>query len=327
MTQRPIVQRLTTQRVLRHRLHRPLIALTALMGITGVASMVLAIVAPVEILGANGWLKPVKFSISIAIFAATIALILDTLPRRRWLWWLGTAIALLLLAEQVVIVAAVAQGSTSHFNVATAVASTLYSLMGASIAAVWVLTLVLGVLVWRRRDGDPARRAALRAGIVVGLAGMGLAFLMTGPTSAQLSDFQGVAGAHAVGIADGGAGLPLLGWSVEGGDLRAPHFMGMHALQGLPLLVWGLEALARRVPLLASVRTRTRLAWIAGTAWAGATAITLWQALRGESIIAPSAPVATATALLAVGILIATASVLRSPRVPEAGRRAPQPVA
>lgn len=321
MTQHLITQRLVTQ-----RLHRPLVALIALMGITGAASVVLAVVAPVEILGANGWLKPLKFSISIAIFAATIALILDTLPRRRWLWWLGTAIALLLLAEQVVIVAAVAQGSTSHFNVATAVASALYSLMGASIAAVWVLTLVLGVLVWRRRDGDPARRAALRAGIVVGLVGMGLAFLMTGPTSAQLSDFQGVAGAHAVGIADGGAGLPLLGWSVEGGDLRAPHFIGMHALQGLPLLFWGLEALARRVPLLTSVVTRTRLAWIAGTAWAGVTAITLWQALRGESIIAPSVPVATATALLAVGILIATAAVLRSPHVP-AGRRAPQPVA
>lgn len=308
------------------RLHRPLAALTALMAVTAIGSAALALVAPVEILGANGWLKPLKFSISIGVFAATIALILDTLPRRRWSWWLGTVIAALLLIEQAIIVAAVAQGSTSHFNVATTLAGTLYSVMGVSIAVVWMLTLVLAVLVWRRRDGDPARRAALRAGIVVGLVGMGLAFLMTSPTSAQLSDFRGVAGAHAVGVDDGGAGLPLLGWSTEGGDLRVPHFIGMHALQVLPLLVLSLELLARRVPMLGSTMTRARLAWIAGAAWAGVTAITTWQALRGESIVAPSTPVAVTTALLCAGTLFVTAAVLRSSRTRVAEHRAPLPM-
>lgn len=73
----------------------------------------------------------------------------------------------------------------------------------------------------------------LPAGLVIGLAGMAVGFLMTSPTPEQLHDFHGIAGAHAVGAPDDGPGLPFLGWSTIGGDLRVPHFVGMHALQAL----------------------------------------------------------------------------------------------
>jgi hypothetical protein len=119
-------------------------------------------------------------------------------------------------------------------------------------------------------------------------------------------------GAHAVGVADGGAGLPLVGWSTTGGDLRIGHFVGLHALQGLPLLALLLIVLAPRVPALRRVGVRARLIGVAGAAWTGLTVLLVWQALRGQSIIAPDALTLAAAAALVLATLGAAVAVLRA---------------
>jgi NAD/NADP transhydrogenase beta subunit len=180
--------------------------------------------------------------------------------------------------------------------------------MAVSIVVVWLVTVVVAVVLFRSPLGDRARTLGIRSGLVIGLVGMALAFLMTGPTGAQLNDYQGIAGAHAVGVADGGVGLPLLGWSTEGGDLRIPHFVGMHALQALPLLVIALELLARRVAVLRIEAVRYRLVLVGAVGFAGTVGLVLWQALRGQSIVAPDAATIAAgsalTLVLVAGVVV-----------------------
>lgn len=63
--------------------------------------------------------------------------------------------------------------------------------MAASITIVWLASWAVGVAVAVNPGPDAARNLSVRAGVVLGIVGMGLAFLMTGPTEAQLNDLQG----------------------------------------------------------------------------------------------------------------------------------------
>jgi hypothetical protein len=290
------------------RWHRPLLALAAAMAVLAVASGVLAIVDPREILGQNAWFKPLKFAISIAIFSVTLAWLIGLVQgRRRLAEAAGTIAVVGLVIEIVIIVGAAAVGSTSHFNVATPLNTTLWSIMATSIVVVWIMTLLIGLGLFRSPGPDRARNLAVRAGVVLGIVGMGLAVFMTSPNSEQLNDFQGIAGAHAVGVPDGGPGLPFFGWSTEAGDLRVPHFIGMHAMQAIPLALLALELLSARVSVLREARLRFELVVIATAAYAGATVLLTWQALAGQSIIAPAGPILGTS--VAAALLIAIAAV------------------
>ncbi|NHN44101.1 hypothetical protein FND56_002480 [Chryseoglobus frigidaquae] len=294
------------------RWHRPLLALGILLAVLTVVTLVGRLVDDRELLGVNLWEKPLKFAISGTIYAITWAWIIGHFTRwQRAAWWAGTVIAVTLAIELVVIVGASVAGITSHFNVSTPLSTTLWSIMAAAITTLWVATFVAGVALWRNPGADPARQAAIRTGVAISLLGMGLAFLMTGPTAEQLNDFQGIAGAHAVGVADGGPGLPLLGWSTLGGDLRIPHFIGMHALQALPLLALLLEWGARRgIMPLRDALVRRGLVLTGAGAYLAVVGLVTMQALRGQSIVAPDALTLSLGAAIAAAAAAATLAVL-----------------
>jgi hypothetical protein len=292
------------------RWHRPLLALGILLAALAVATLVGRLVDDREVLGVNLWEKPLKFAISGAIYAVTWAWIIGHFERwRRAAWWAGTVIAVALAIELVLIVGAAALGITSHFNVSTPTATTVWAIMAFAITTLWIATFVAAVALWRNPGADPARRAAIRTGVLLSLLGMGLAFLMTGPTADQLADFQGIAGAHAVGVADGGPGLPLLGWSTVGGDLRIPHFIGMHALQALLVLALLLELGARRIRPLRDAAVRRGLVLTGAAAYLAVVGLVTMQALRGQSIVAPD------TLTLAIGGAIALLTAGAATRV------------
>ena len=294
--------------------HRPLLWFGAAMTVLTVVCVAGVLVDQRELLGVGVWEKPLKFSISTAVYAFTWSWLIGQLERfRRIAWWAGTVSAILLLIEMVIIVGAAAAGMTSHFNVSTPLNTALWAVMAFSISALWVATLVVSILLFRNRLGDPARTLAIRSGAVLALVGMGLAFLMTGPAGDQISNYQGVIGAHTVGVADGGPGLPVLGWSTVAGDLRIPHFVGMHALQLIPLALIVIELLSRRVGRLRDPLVRTRLVAIVAVTYALALAVVTWQALRGQSIVHPDALTLAVGGAIAALALAAIAVTLGRP--------------
>lgn len=315
------------------RWHRPLLVLAAALGVLALATLVGWAIDDRQLLGVSVWEKPFKFAISGVIYSVTWAWLIGHFARlRRTAWWAGTIIAVTLAIELVIIVGFAAVGMTSHFNVSSPLTTTAWSIMATAITTLWVATFVAAVALWRNPGADPARRAAIRSGVAISLLGMGLAFLMTGPNADQLNDFQGIAGAHAVGVADGGPGLPVLGWSTVAGDLRIPHFIGMHALQAIPLLALLLEVGARRFSLLRDSAVRRGLVLSGAGTFLAVVGLVTMQALRGQSIIAPDALTLSIGGAIAALALVAAATVLtpgarrgRVPAVSESTERMPAP--
>jgi hypothetical protein len=292
-----------------YRWHRPMLVLAFVMAGFAVVSAVGLAVDQRVLLGAPIWLKPLKFALSIAAYCLAWSWLFGLLRTgRRLAFWVSNAIVLLLAVEYAIIVTQVVRGRPSHFNVSTPLDAAMWSTMGFSITALWLGTLVLTVQVLRAPIADPVSRWAVRLGTVISLVGLALGFLMVGPTPGQAAAmragaFDGMVGAHSVGVPDGGPGLPLTGWSTTGGDLRIPHFVGMHALQALPLLAVLLEALARRWPWLRPPVVRSRIVISLGAGYAGLLALVTWQAERGQPLIRPDALTLTGLGVLLVGVL------------------------
>jgi hypothetical protein len=257
------------------------------MLVTLAAAIVGLAVDPRVITGLPAWMKPAKFAASTAIFMLTMAWIfayLPSYPRMRRIAGRGTA-AILILEVAIIFIQAW-RGRTSHFNVATPLDAVLFSIMGSGIAIQTGLSVAVAVALWRERFTDQALGWALRLGLAISILGASIGGFMVNPTKAQLAEAKAthhlpVAGAHTVGATDGGPGLPALGWSRTHGDLRVPHFAGLHALQIIPLLVIALKR--RNV----SDASRVRLAFVVAASYFSLCVILLWQALRAQSVVNP----------------------------------------
>jgi hypothetical protein len=290
----------------------PLTAAGLLMLVALAGTVVGLAVDPRVITGAPAWLKPAKFAMSIAIYTLTLAWIFTLIPAwvrtRRSVGW-TTAIALVL--ELVIIDLQAWRGTTSHFNLGTVFDGVLWSVMGLAIMVQTLASFGVAVALWRESFVDRAVGWALRLGMTITIVGALSGGLMTRPTRAQLAEARAgqgmpIVGAHTVGAPDGnsGPGLPGTGWSAEHGDLRVPHFLGLHALQALLLLTF---VLARR---RVSEVTRVRLTVTAATSYFWLFGILLWQALRGQSVLAPDALTVTT---LGIWAAFTTACVWMAP--------------
>jgi hypothetical protein len=295
------------------RRNPPLVALVLSMLVVAAVALLGLVVDPRVIIGAPAWMKPLKFAVSIAIYGTTLLWMLTFIPDRprvvaavSWGVFLGLGIEMVLIVMQVL------RNTTSHFNQETPFDAAVFTAMGAVIAGMWLLNAIVAFLLARRRFAEAPIVWGVRLGLVAGLLGMTVAFLMTQPTPDQdaliaATGSSSIVGAHAVGVADGGPGLPVVGWSTDGGDLRVAHFVGLHGLQVVPLL--GL-ALVRFGPPWLPMRDRARLVGVTAAFWIALTLLLTWQALREQPLIAPDALTLLALGLLSAMTAVASGAVL-----------------
>jgi hypothetical protein len=218
------------------------------------------------ILGINPWIKPLKFQTSAVIFLLTMALMLWALGRdaagRRTRLWLGWGFSVAMIVEDALIVLQSARGVPSHMNYTTPLNTDLFAAMGIfillnSLLALWLL------LLWLRPNN------AWPASVVWGVR-FGLLMLV-------VASLEGVRivrqGAHTVGAADGGPGLPFINWSTLHGDLRAAHFIALHGLQIFPLM--GIALVRLKWPKAVQLVTLSLfvLLYTAGVRWLFAEAM------------------------------------------------------
>lgn len=231
--------------------------------------------------GASVWLKPWKFQVSVGIYLLTLCAFLMGLPdaERRGLWvhalvWTAVACGVF---EVVYISWQGMLGLASHFNSSSPFHIAMYSLMGAGAVLLTTSSLVLAVLI--ARSSAYRTSEVVKLGIVLGLVGtwiLGLGFgaYMSAQPTGHLVGGSGM---------DAG-GLPIVNWSRSAGDLRVPHFFGIHALHFVPLMAW-LVSLTRMNDI-----TARRLVWVFATAYAVLTIATFVQARAGIPLMTQGRP-------------------------------------
>jgi hypothetical protein len=191
----------------------------------GIGCLVGLIVDDRTLMGVNVWLKPLKFSISIAVYLITVGCLITKYPyseRKKRL--INNATAWSLLLEFIIIVFQASRGVQSHYNTTTSFDGILFLLMG-FLVGINVLLMVLFIIDTIRLKLNTPK--VLQWAILLGWLTVFFGSWVGGQMTSQL--------AHNVGVADGGAGLPMVNWSTKGGDLRIAHFFALHGLQIIPL--------------------------------------------------------------------------------------------
>jgi len=209
--------------------------LLAYVGLTHVGLLVLflglSLIDSRTVLGINTWIKPMKFAMSITIYLWTIGWFLEYLknyPRSvRFISW---GIVITMTVEIICIAFQAARGVQSHFNGATILDVRIYFNMGNAIAINTLLAVWLTILFFLGKTKlSPTYLLSIRWAFLLFLFASAVGGMMVGQAS------------HSVGLADGGAGLPFVNWSTEGGDLRIAHFVGIHSLQIIPFFAYKIE--------------------------------------------------------------------------------------
>lgn len=216
------------------------------------------------IMGINSMIKPIKFALSIWIYAWTMAILLFYVNDKKKVRNLSILAVITMVYEQFAITLQAFRGQLSHFNNNSAFGGILYALMGIFIVALTFQTLRITITFVRQKTYTIP--APLVLSIQIGL----IYFVIFSFFGGYISGVNG----HTVGANDGGEGLPLINWSTTFGDLRVAHFFGIHALQIIPLFGYWVSGKYESTTAIKSV-------WVFAVIYLSYVCFTMVQALMG----------------------------------------------
>lgn len=207
------------------------LAATAVMLAPLLPTALAAAVDPRLFNGADPFLKPLHFQLSLAVHFITLAILMPLVSQSwqeaRLLRWPLLAAAFSAPMEVIYITLQAARGQASHFNQDTALAGALYGLMGIGSLTLIAASAIIGFAIWR--SIPRSRSSSFKQGAILGL-------ILGSATTLVVAGYMSSGQSHLVGGPQTDAyGLPFLGWSARSGDLRVPHFFATHMMQALPL--------------------------------------------------------------------------------------------
>ena len=180
---------------------------------------------------ASVWAKPLKFESSLAMYFITLALLASLLPATQrasagWRWATRIAVGSGIF-EVIYIFLQAARGRASHYNQETPLETTMYGLMGLGAIALVTVSFYLGWLLYRDYLKEKQNILTLASGYGL-MLGSVLTLITAGIMSSGQTHFAGTPAIDSWR-------MPVTGWLLTGGDLRAPHFFATHLMQFLPL--------------------------------------------------------------------------------------------
>ena len=222
------------------------------------------------LMGVNVWIKPLKFSISTAIYILTVGFLMTLYPfSKKKKTLINNIVSWTMLIEIGLIMYQASRGVQSHYNVSNPFDGLIFTAMGILIAInVLIMALFIFETIRLKLKTPKVLQWAILLGWVIVFSGSWVGGQMISEMS------------HNIGIEDGGPGLPLVNWSTIAGDLRVAHFFGLHGLQIIPILALLISNKSKT-----SARNQIIIITVFGIAYALCIGYTFYQAKQGVPFI------------------------------------------
>lgn len=240
--------------------------------------------------GEWAWIKPCKFGLSIATYAASllwlseyVGIYKSTFDKfARFAFW-GAFVELASLVLQASGLFAFSNAS-AHGESVMAQWPALFLMIAVKVAIMPVALMmpITLIVLCKQRNLPQVIGASLRWAVFIATLGMIPGLIMVMPGEHHLAVMpHGHSALHTVGAHVGIS--PWLGWSTCGGDLRPAHFFGLHALQFMPLVAMAV----RRYLLGWSGAMQALIINNIGVTYTAFLMLLTVQALNGESVFYP----------------------------------------